>query len=412
MKLLKIISLIFTLSYVGTPVWADAVEEEKKLEFWVGLFNLNSEALDYKTLSQEGDLMKKKAFIISNWDRVFDNKSEESIKDATEQMAAVSLESFPIDLKLKGLILKKRLGLEITPKERSLSGTKWKKSDYWSYLSLKENYSQYLEADGLDFKSSETFLWESEFKRAISKDEWSEFQKKKLLNFEPNWRRRQRGYKNKVRLYMFCRHNREHPCLLIMKDAKGRWHKDAEGKLWSQPKLGLSRHGLPAHQVNGDTPQGIYTLDSVMPEANRQIVFGKFRRLIVNFIPQSRKEKDFKSLMPKETHSLGWWQEGMVARDVGRSLLRIHGTGTINTDPASSWYPFYPTSGCIASRENLYDGVDYKDQRELLDEMMKAAGMRATYANEANLKGLLYVVDIDSQEAPVSHSEIEKLISL
>jgi hypothetical protein len=412
MKPWKALSLVFAYSFLMTLSLATSAEEERKLEFWVELFNKNSDAIEFKSLSLEGDLMKKKAFIISNWDRVFDNKSEESIAKAKEQLTKVSLVSFPTDLKLKGLILKKRLGLDIEEVERDLRRAKWRKSDYWSYLSLKENYSELLEVEGLDIKSNDLFLWESEFKKAIAKDEWSDGQKKKLLSYDPNWRRSLRGYKGKIRLYMLCRHNRDHPCLLVMKDASGRWHKNSEGKLWSQPKLGLSRHGLPAHQVNGDTPQGIYTIDSVMPEANRQIVFGKFRRLILNFIPQSRKEKDFKSLMPKETHGLSWWQEGMVARDIGRSLLRIHGTGTINTDPASSWYPFYPTSGCIASRENLYDGVDYQDQRTLLDEMMKAAGLKVSYANEAKLKGLLYVVDVDSQETPVTSSEIEKLISL
>lgn len=410
MKLWKVLALLLIYSF-SLLSNADQNEEEKKLEIWVDLYTKNFNAIEFKSLSLEGDLMKKRAFIISNWDRVFDNQSEESIATAKEQLGKVSLDFFPIGLKLKGLILKKKLGLTITKGESDLGHAKWKRSDYWSYLSLKENYSNLLEVEGLNLKSNDLALWESEFKNAISKDEWSENQKKKLLSFDPNWRRSLRGYKGKIRLYMLCRHNRDYPCRLVMKDANGRWHRNSEGRLWSQSKLGLSRHGLPAHQVNGDTPQGIYTIDSVMPEANRQLVFGKYRRLILNFIPQSRKEKDFKSLMPNEAHGLSWWQEGMVARDIGRSLLRIHGTGTINTDPASSWYPFYPTSGCIASRENLYDGVEYHDQRELLDEMMKASGLSVSYANEANLKGLLYVVDIDSQETPVNVEEIEKLIS-
>ena len=29
--------------------------------------------------------------------------------------------------------------------------------------------------------------------------------------------------------------------------------------------------GLPSNVVNGQTPQGVHTIDSVMPEANRQI---------------------------------------------------------------------------------------------------------------------------------------------
>jgi hypothetical protein len=400
------ISFFLFLSFCLSALLAGPVEREVELEELI----YSEWPSSFKGVS--GGPMKQKAFIIRNWDRVFENGDDESIKLAKEELNQVSLADFPLSLKLKGLVLKKRLGLNTETNELGLTGQKWSKSDYWLYLSLRENYSEYLDYGLHNLKSGDAALWETEFKDANRKDEWTNDQKISLLRFEPNWRRSLRSYKGKVKLYMFCRHNREHPCRLIMKDANGRWHRDSQGKLWSQPKLGLSRHGLPAHQTNGDTPQGIYTIDSVMPEANRQLVFGKYRRLILNFISQSRREKDFKSLMPKNTEGLSWWQEGIVARDVGRSLLRIHGTGLINTDPASSYYPFFATSGCIASRENRYDGIEYHDQRLLLDEMMKASGLNVTYANEARLKGLLYVVDIDSQEKEVGHDEVAQLLSM
>ena len=361
-----------------------------------------------KGIPVEG-LMNQKAVVTSMWDNVFEDGSSEKISKVKTTLGDLETDNLPVALKLKVNVLKNKLGLNIKSDE-SWDEADWSKNDLLSYFSLKENYGDFI-SPNINAKSSSLYKEaEAEFKKAISKDEWADEQISDLLSFEPRWRRSLRGYKNKVRLYMFCRHNHEHPCLMLMKDTAGNWRRDSKGNLWAQPKLGLSRHGLPAHQVNGNTPQGIYTIDSVMPEPNRQLVFGKFRRLILNFISSSRNEKDFLSLMPGSTQGLSWWREGKLARDVGRSLLRIHGTGLMNLDPASSWYPFFPTSGCITSRENTYDGVEYRDQRHLLDEMMEASGLSANYNNETKLKGLLYVIDINSEERPVELADIEKLL--
>jgi len=96
----------------------------------------------------------------------------------------------------------------------------------------------------------------------------------------------------------------------------------------------------------------------------------------------------------------------VVARDVGRSLLRIHGTGRINTWPDSSWYPFIRTSGCIAQRENTYNGVEFTDQRILLDTLMLAQGLEPKFENETRIKGLLYFIEINDQAKAVSVSDL------
>lgn len=394
--------LLISTFFMATLTMANSVNEVR-LEQLV----LSYSRGEFKENPLDGQ-MNQQALVTSLWDKVFEIATEEKIAEAKNILSDLDTKELSIGLKLKVAILKSRLAIS----DKNLSSwqeSDWSEQDVLSFLSLKENYGVYLK-DVFPEKHPNFKTIESEFKKATRKDEWSDGQISSLLSFEPNWRRRLRGYKGKPRLYMFCRHNREHPCLMLMKDGNGHWHRDDKGKLWSQPKLGLSRHGLPAHQVNGDTPQGIYTLDSVMPQANRQDVFGKFRRLIVNFIESSRNEKDFLSLMPKVTEGLSWWREGKLARDVGRSLLRIHGTGLINDDPASSWYPFYATSGCVASRENEYDGVEYRDQRILLDEMMKASGLSPIYQNETKLTGLLYVMDINSQERPVELADIEPFL--
>lgn len=213
-------------------------------------------------------------------------------------------------------------------------------------------------------------------------------------------------YVKSIKIFMFCRENRLYPCLMIMKDIHDRPVRNEDGTLWTNPSLASSARGLPSYTRNGNTPMGIHTIDSVMPSADQQLSFGKFRRMILNFIPKSKGELLTKALLPKSSHDQDWWQPAVVARDAGRNLFRIHGTGRKNNDPTTPYYPFMRTSGCIAQRENTYDGITYKDQRELLDDIMRAMDMNPSYSNEVNIKGILYIMEIDNEQAPVDATDL------
>lgn len=213
-------------------------------------------------------------------------------------------------------------------------------------------------------------------------------------------------YVKSVKIFMFCRSNRLYPCLMVMKNVHGEPVRNEEGVLWSNKALASSARGLPSYVRNGNTPAGIHTIDSVMPVADSPISFGKFRRMILNFVPRSANEALIKSLLPESSKNSDWWKAAVVSRDIGRDSLRIHGTGKINTDKNTPYYPFMRTSGCIAQRENTYDGVTYKDQRNLLDSILKAMDLASTYENETSVKGILYVVDIDDANSPVTLEDL------
>ena len=213
-------------------------------------------------------------------------------------------------------------------------------------------------------------------------------------------------YIKSVKIFMFCRTNRLYPCLMVMKNVHGEAVRLEDGTLWSNPSLASSKLGLPSYERNGNTPQGIHTIDSVMPVADSPVSFGQYRRMVLNFIPKSKNEVLMKSLLPASSHDSDWWRSAVVSRDIGRNLLRIHGTGKINVDKETPYYPFMRTSGCIAQRENTYDGVKYKDQRGLLDSIMKAMDLATTYVNETHVKGILYLVEIDDVNAPVTLSDL------
>lgn len=215
-------------------------------------------------------------------------------------------------------------------------------------------------------------------------------------------------YAEGIKLFLFCRHNRKLPCLFVMKDRNNQTVRNADGSLWTLPALAHSRRELPFNVTNGQTPQGIYTMDSVMPQPNNPKAYGKWRRVILDFIPKSKDENLTLSLLPRISENSNWWKQASLARDIGRNSFRIHGTGNINQDSESSFYTFYATSGCISTQENNYDGIEYQGQRILLDKMMETMSLQPVYENEVKINGLLYVVELDDAQTKVTEEALRE----
>ncbi|MGZ3695586.1 MAG: hypothetical protein ACXWQO_15860 [Bdellovibrionota bacterium] len=213
-------------------------------------------------------------------------------------------------------------------------------------------------------------------------------------------------YAGAPRIFVFCRHDHNYPCLLSMRDKNNEAVKE-NGKTWLQPALGLSDRGLPYNERNGNTPQGAQLIDGVMPVADMPIYYGKFRRMVLTFADPSPGEKEQKKLFPPAVQASAWWQEAVEARDLGRNLLRIHGVGELNPDSSKTYYPFIPTIGCLAQLEGKYGSTDYIDQRKLLDHFMKAAGLEAKFENEPNIRGVMYTIEIDDKSGPVKTEDLK-----
>lgn len=216
------------------------------------------------------------------------------------------------------------------------------------------------------------------------------------------------AYAGKPRLFLFCRHRREYACLMAFRDKNDQPLREG-GKLWTQPAIAMSDGNVPYDQRNGNTPMGVHLVKGVMPSADQPLYFGKFRRLVLDFVPASTGEQEQKKLFPESSRASNWWKEAVVARDIGRNLLRMHGTGSMNPDPSTSFYPFLPTIGCVGQREGKYGSQNYTDQRSLLDRWMKASGIDAVYENEPKIQGLLYVIDIDNAAKPVTVADLKAL---
>jgi hypothetical protein len=204
-------------------------------------------------------------------------------------------------------------------------------------------------------------------------------------------------FKNqKLTVFALLKADRTKPGVMVVRAPEGHFMTKESNDVWSIPILGLSKRGLPFNHSNGCTPTGVFSLDSVMPLADKNFEFGEFKRLIVNFISKSSDEIEIKKLLPKSHHSLNWWKPSVVGRELGRTLLRIHGTGRVNLNPLTSYYPFVPTSGCLATNEAGFFGLNKaRDQRLLLDILMSALNTSKTSENESKIHGLLYVVELD-----------------
>lgn len=367
--------------------------------------------------------MNSMALVDTLWNKGWDSSKAEDLKLAKESLKKIDFRKFELADKVRLFLLDQKLGAEnLVYNSKFMNDlydeAKSGKLDRREIFTLL-NYEDQLEGTGFgdilkevkDFYSDDVDEYMHARKSVWKHPESSVVQD--LVFHEKDPGDYDRGqYRFGPVLYMFCRHDRNYPCMMFMKDSRNQLVRNPNGRIWTHRSLGLARRDRPYNVKNGFTPAGVYTLDSVMPEANRQRVFGKYRRLIMNFIPRTKTEKQTKQLLPESSHGESWWKQAVVARDVGRNLLRIHGTGLRNNNSSSSYYPFVKTSGCVAMRENKYDGVTYRDQRVLLDMLMKYSGFTPKYRNETRIRSLFYVIEVDGEKRAVEKTDIERILGI
>lgn len=395
-----IFSLLLTLSLSATATSQAVLEETLYFDF--------QKVILHKELQQKGmngfSAYEQGLFVDALWDLAEENSPEalealdslqtfhytlfEKLRIGILRIKYRSAQTLPADLvsELENALREPKTELKlvytIAAYEEELQG-----AGHTELIALARSHSEYLDiaADGERIKELSTDVVADIFHRTPDTTTY--------MNGE---------YVKSVKIYMFCRSNRLYPCLMTMRDVHGEVVRNADGTLWTHKALASSKQGLPSYTRNGNTPTGVLTIDSVMPVADQQISYGKNRRMILNFVPKSKNEALLRSLLPASSQEEDWWKAGVTARDIGRNLFRIHGTGKINNDPSVPYFPFMRTSGCIAQRENTYDGVTFNDQRELLDAIMTAMDYTPAFENEPKVKGILYLVELDDVDEVVS----------
>lgn len=230
-----------------------------------------------------------------------------------------------------------------------------------------------------------------------------------------------------LHLYVLCRPNRKILCRAILKDRRGEFVQQ-DGKLWSVPLLLESIHSLGWNFTRGQTPQGIYRIEGIVPQPDDEFfrAYGQFS-LVNLFVPFEEGVKQFipgrpgrfagsleayQALLPPSWRGYRPIQQTYWAGRSGRSLFRIHGsgespdffTGKDKNYPDS--YEWNPTIGCLSAREL------YSDRGQLLQSDMPKILRALQAAGGKSFTGYLMVVDVPTDgKEPVSLDTIKSTIA-
>lgn len=221
----------------------------------------------------------------------------------------------------------------------------------------------------------------------------------------------------KTVVFSFQRENRDFEGLTVIMSPDGKFLRDSSGQIFHISHLARSISNLPGYLTNGNTPEGIYSIQKV--DTSNNIFIGK-TPLIASALPfevspdlffKDSKLKDtawsldlYRKMLPASWMGYFPVYEAFYAGKAGRSEIVMHGT---TIDPEfyrnTPYYPNTPSMGCMTAEE-VYSPEDGKlilsDQQKLVD------ALTGCYAKEA----YLVVINISDQEEKLQINDILQLI--
>ena len=204
-----------------------------------------------------------------------------------------------------------------------------------------------------------------------------------------------------VVVFSFQRRNRNHPGLVMVRDAEGNFVKDSTGNYFSVPQLARSISNLPGYLTNGNTPEGVFRMKGYDVSSNGFIGPTENVQLSMPFEYDSQhfyadstitdtswNIQNYRNLLPVPLQNYYPLYQSYYAGKAGRTEIIIHGT-TINPAyySAKPYYPLTPTLGCLTSMEKWDESTGLRkesDQQKLID-VLKLAGGANGYAIVINL---------------------------
>lgn len=268
-----------------------------------------------------------------------------------------------------------------------------------------------------------TYLFESKFMRAaedpiikmLKYDLDNEFRKKLATPPLIDLLKKDFG-SNKIVVYSFQRLNRYYPGLLVIKNADGKFLRDKNNEIFSVPQLARAVTDLPGYITNGNTPEGILSIQGtdvsknvfIGPSPNLQLVlpFEVNPRLFFhNEVTDTLwTENYYSNLLPDSWKNYFPIYEAYYAGKAGRNEIIAHGT---TIDPkfydGKSYYPFTPSLGCLTTKE-IWDSESGKLIESGQIKLINALNSLPDY------KGYFIVINLDDKKSPVTLNEIEDLI--
>ena len=203
-----------------------------------------------------------------------------------------------------------------------------------------------------------------------------------------------------LQLFVLCHQepspqNRSNLCHTLLQDGQGHWVRRGD-RPWSIPLSGRSLHGLPWYLSRGQTPQGIYRMEGLIPQPDQDFfyaygyfplvnLYGPGEEGVTAFAPPEpgplTSLSQYQRLLPPRWRSFFPVQESYWASRLGRGLFRIHGTGeAVDFFANSQRYPnslgWNPAIGCLTALETYTDRgeLERSDLQDLLRELTRLGG--------------------------------------
>jgi hypothetical protein len=216
---------------------------------------------------------------------------------------------------------------------------------------------------------------------------------------------------NKIVMFSFQRPNRNYPGLLMIRNSSGKFLRNDDGSLFHVNQLARAISNMPGYLTNGNTPQGIFSIQGIDTSQNYFIGRTPNIQLILPFETEAEKffhtknnltwdESLYRSILPTSWKEYLPFYEAFYAGKAGRNEIIAHGT-TIDLEYYRNepYYPNTPTMGCLCALE-IWDNDGgkraYSDQDVLIKALNKLDSVR----------GYLVVVDVDDKNEPVTLNEV------
>lgn len=220
-------------------------------------------------------------------------------------------------------------------------------------------------------------------------------------------------------IFSLQRPGRQQLGLALVRDANGRFVREASGQLFASPLLALARTGLPGTLTNGNTPQGVFTVIGAGTASNPWIgptpylhsklpIEGSPTEFEHGEAPAAWSEALYDSFLPPSWRHWAPIKEAWLAGRAGRDEILLHGT-VINPDyyRGASYFPGTPSAGCMVSQEEW----DPASGRLLSSRQLALARTYAAASLRQDLAGYLVVVELGAAEGPVTPAEAQALVA-
>jgi hypothetical protein len=214
-------------------------------------------------------------------------------------------------------------------------------------------------------------------------------------------------------IYSIQRHNRDYPGLTIIQKPDGTFLRNPDGSLFHIAHLARSMSALPGYLTNGNSPQGILSIqgiekvdsDFIGPTPVLSLVLPHEVTVTSFFHNESIQDttwtiEKYLRLLPRSWREYYPLHEAFYAGKAGRTEIIAHGTAV---DPeyyrGKQYYPYTPSLGCLTALElwSSQDGSRLVSDQQALIHAYQSAGGKGGY---------FIIVDKDNKSAPVALQEI------